>query len=195
MAEDTLLSAGEDPESSMNLLRQAQAGQQQALNTLLHRYLPRLERWASGRIPQGARSMLETQDIVQEAVIKTLPRLDSMKILSDRTLEWYLKQAIRNRIIDLYRRPRRDREEVPADLAAKTPSAEDLVIGEEAIERYEGALDSLKERDRLLIVMHVELGLSNKEMAEELEMTPDAVRVALARALPRLAAGMKDAGE
>ena len=50
----------DDPERSVDLLRMAQAGDEQARDDLLARYLPRLERWASRRLPLGVRSMLDT---------------------------------------------------------------------------------------------------------------------------------------
>ena len=49
-------SAADDPERSVDLLRRAQAGDEQARDELLARYLPRLERWASGRLPLSVRS-------------------------------------------------------------------------------------------------------------------------------------------
>ena len=38
-------------DSSVDLLLKAQAGDNEALDRLLARYLPRLRRWASGRLP------------------------------------------------------------------------------------------------------------------------------------------------
>ena len=48
--------------------------------------------------------MLETADLVQDAVINTLPHLGGLEIRSERAFEFYLKRAIKNRIIDLVRR-------------------------------------------------------------------------------------------
>ena len=42
-------SAGMDPDSSVELIRRAQAGESDALSRLLERYLPELRRWAHGR--------------------------------------------------------------------------------------------------------------------------------------------------
>jgi hypothetical protein len=42
-----------DPARSVDLLGLAQAGDEQARDDLLARYLPRLERWASRRLPLG----------------------------------------------------------------------------------------------------------------------------------------------
>lgn len=46
-----------DADSSMALLARAQAGDREALDTLIARYLPRMRRWAHGRLPQGARGL------------------------------------------------------------------------------------------------------------------------------------------
>ncbi len=180
-----------DPERSVDLLRRAQAGDDQAVNDLLARYLPRLERWASRRLPLSIRTMLDTGDIVQEAVIGALRHLNTLEVRTEKTLEVYLRQAITNRIIDIYRRPRRHREEIKEDLPGADPSALDLVIGHEALERYEHALETLSEQDCQIIVMHTELGMDHNDIAEEIGKSPDAARMALARALKRLAAAMQ----
>jgi RNA polymerase sigma-70 factor (ECF subfamily) len=180
-----------DPERSVDLLQMAQAGDEQACNDLLARYLPRLERWASRRLPLGVRTMLDTGDIVQEAVIGALRHLDRIEVRSEKTFEHYLRRAIRNRIIDAYRRPRRMRQEVDEALPAAGPSALDEVIGHEALERYESALEELSEGDCQLIVMHAELGMDAGQIAEELGKTSSAARMALGRALKRLAVAMQ----
>jgi DNA-directed RNA polymerase specialized sigma24 family protein len=64
------------------------------------------------------------------------------------------------------------------------------VLGNEARARYEDALETLSDADCQLIVMHTELGMSAAEIAGELGKTPDAARMALARALKRLAIAM-----
>src|SRR5438552_5184189 len=181
----------DDPESSVDLLLNAQAGDEDARIDLLGRYLPRLERWASGRLPLGVRTMLDTGDIVQEAVINALPRLNTLEVRTEKAFEAYLKRAIKNRIIDVYRRPRRQKVEPGEDLPARGPDQFDLVIGAEALERYEHALDALTEQDRQIIVMHAELGFDNSEIATELGKSTDAARMALTRALKRLAVGMQ----
>jgi len=68
----------------------------------------------------------------------------------------------------------------------------DSAIGSETLERYEAALDRLSAPEREAIVARVELGLSYTELAEALDKpSPDAARMAVARALLRLADEMK----
>ena len=55
-----------ESQSSMTLLRRAQEGDSEARDALIARYLPRLARWASGRLPVWVRDGADTQDLVQE---------------------------------------------------------------------------------------------------------------------------------
>jgi RNA polymerase sigma-70 factor (ECF subfamily) len=178
-------------ESSVDLLLKAQTGDENARNDLIGRYLPRLERWASGRLPLGVRTLLDTGDIVQETVMGALPRLNTLEVGTEKALEVYLKRSIKNRIIEVYRRPRRKMVQGDLDIPAPGPDQAEVTIGAEALERYEHSLESLTEHDRQLSVMHVELGCNHDEIAAELGKSTDAARMALARALTRLAVEMQ----
>jgi RNA polymerase sigma factor (sigma-70 family) len=181
-------------DSSVELLAKAQSGDAEALNDLLTRYLPRLKRWASGRLPAGMRTMLETNDLVQDAIINALRNLDSLEIRSEGTLQAYLRRAVKNRIIDLYRRTGRRpaRQEMPADAESPAPSPLEAAIGAEAVEFYERALAELSDSDREAIVLRVELGFDFEEIATQLEKpSADAARMAVTRAIARLAEAMR----
>jgi RNA polymerase sigma factor (sigma-70 family) len=177
-------------DSSVDLLLKAQSGDDDALNRLLTRYLPRLQRWASGRLPWGLRTMQDTGDLVQDAIINALPHLKKLEIRSDRALLFYLQRAIRHRVIDLYKRGRRRplREEMPDDAAASGISPQEAAIQAEAFERYERALGSLKKEEHQAIVLRFELGLEYGEIATQLgKRSADAARMAVTRAIVRLA--------
>jgi RNA polymerase sigma-70 factor (ECF subfamily) len=177
-------------DSSVDLLLKAQSGDSEALDRLLTRYLPRLRRWASGRLPWGLRTMLDTGDLVQDAIIHTLPHLKDLEIRSDRALEFYLQRAIRHRVIDLYKRGRRRpaRVEIQENVAAGGLSPQEAAIGAEAFQRYERALASLKDEERHAIVLRFELGLEYEEIGAQLgKPSADAARMAVTRAIVRLA--------
>ena len=183
--------------SSVELLTRAQAGDDLALNDLLGRYLPRLRQWASGRLPANMRTMLDTNDLVQDAIINALRRLDTIEIRSEGALQAYLRRAVKNRIIDLYRRssrrPRRD--DLPDDAVAVGPSPLEQAIGAEALDAYERALEAMSDADREAIVLRLELGFDFHEIADMLgKSTPDAARMAVSRAIDRLADTMRPPG-
>ena len=181
-------------DSSVELLVKAQSGDGEALNGLLARYLPRLKRWASGRLPSGMRTMLDTNDLVQDAVINALRNLDTLEIRNEGTLQAYLRRAVNNRIIDLYRRAGRrpTRQEMPEDAASLAASPLEAAIGAEAVESYERALATLSAADQEAIVLRVELGLDFEEIASQLgKPSTDAARMAVSRAIARLANEMR----
>lgn len=62
--------------ATTQLLRLAKEGDRAALESLMARYLPRLRAWASGRLPMRARSLLDTADLVQETLLRTVEGLD-----------------------------------------------------------------------------------------------------------------------
>jgi RNA polymerase sigma factor (sigma-70 family) len=186
-----------DPESSFELLERAKGGDADALDRLLRRYLPALRRWASGRLPRWARDLADTQDLIQDTVIQALKHLRNFQPQHDGALQAYLRQAVMNKIRDELRRlgRRPPPVELPEGLPASTTSPLDDAIGQEAVNRYEAALATLSDDDRAAIVARVELGASYSEVAAALgKPSPDAARMAVQRALARLATKMAHAG-
>ena len=53
-------------ETTLTLIRRAQRGDREALEMVAARLVPRLRRWATGRLPRWARDLADTQDVVQE---------------------------------------------------------------------------------------------------------------------------------
>jgi len=183
-----------DPESSVELFHRAQEGDREALNELLRRYLPRLRRWAHGRLPAWARDLSDTQDLVQDTVLHALKHLNRFQPQREGALQAYLRQAIVNRIRDQLRRARRRPVSAALDDGQPSPAASPLeqAIGEQALDRYERALAALRDDEREAIIARVELGCSYEDVAAALgKPSQDAGRVGTGRALMRLAARMK----
>src|SRR5919106_2656264 len=94
---------GSGPTTSAQLLERAKAGDRAALDALIRLYLPRLRRWARGRLPTGARGVLETEDIVQETAMRAVQQIDRLDLRAEGALQAYLRRVLKNRFIDLYR--------------------------------------------------------------------------------------------
>ncbi|MEO7274864.1 MAG: sigma-70 family RNA polymerase sigma factor [Vicinamibacterales bacterium] len=186
-----------DPETTVELLNRVKAGDDEARERLVARCMPPLRRWARGRLPTYARDMLDTEDLVQDSVIAALRRIEGFEARREGALQAYLRQAVANRIKDVirYKRRRPLQTELPEDVAFKGESPLDQVIGLENTERYEAAMLRLKAADREAIVARVELRYSYQELAVALgKPSPDAARVAVARAVYRLAREISHAG-
>ena len=186
-----------DPDSTFELLRRARDGDAEALDRLLRRHLPMLRRWASGRLPRWARDMADTQDLVQDATLQALKHLGTFQPQRDGALQAYLRQAVMNRIRDEIRRAHRRPAPTGLDenVACPSPSPLEEAIGHDAIDRYEAALGQLRTEEREAVIARVELGLSYAEVAAAIgKPSPDAARVAVQRALVRLAKKMNRSG-
>lgn len=173
---------------TQELLQRARTGDHAALEALMTRYRPRLERWASGRLPGYARSLFDTGDLIQETLMRALELLDRIEIRGPGTFQAYVRQAILNRIRDQVRRARKRPDEGALErIEDRAPSPLESAIESDLLDRYERALEQLREDERRLLHLRVELDLSYPEIAAIMERSPDAARMAAQRALRHLA--------
>jgi len=179
---------------TLELLEQFRRGDARARDLLVERSLPQLRKWARGRLPQWARSLPDTQDLVQDAVMRALPKLESFESRHPGALQSYLRQAVQNRIYDEVRKvgTHPNGEELPEEMPDLTPSPLEQAIGKQGFERYENALKTLKPPDRDAIVARIELQQSYEEVAIALgKPNANAARMAVTRALARLIEAMQ----
>lgn len=188
-----------DDTSSARLLDRALQGDRSAREALFARYLPWLRRRARGRLPRWARGVVDTSDVVQDALQRTFTRLTSFEPRGEGALRAYLRSAVENRIRDemrsAARRPVMEGLDDGQPLAGDGRSPLEAVIRDQAWERYRSALKHLPRRDQRLIVGRLELGYSFRQLAAiDGRVGADGARMALKRALVRLAAEMGDDG-
>jgi RNA polymerase sigma-70 factor, ECF subfamily len=192
----TSSSAGRSPASTSWLLfLRARSGDPSALDRLFGSCVAELRRWARGRLPRWARGAIDTADLVQDAVLRTLRRMETFDFRGRETLGAYLRTAVLNHIRDEHRRVQRRgvAEPLSEDITDAGPSVIDQTIGRQAHERYRAALARLEPGDRELVVAHVELDYSHEQLACMTGRSRNAARMALRRAIQRLAELMGDA--
>jgi RNA polymerase sigma-70 factor, ECF subfamily len=180
-------------DTSVRLLRRHRDGDEGALGELLERQIETMRVWARGRLPRWARDEMNTDDLVQDALMRTVSRLDAFEPQHDGALQSYLRQAILHRIRDEIRRTRREPgyEELKSNTRAASPSPEDEAAAVELFEAYEAALLRLREEDREVIALRVDLELPYREIARITgKPSQDAAQMAVSRALVRLAREM-----
>ena len=186
-----------DVESTVHLLERARAGDRNALDRLLARHLLPLKRWARGRLPQWARDLADTDDLVQDALLQTFKRIDGFENRGVGALQAYMRQAVINRVRDEVRKKGRrpdaadfDRLEIDGGM-----SPLELAIGRESLARYERALATLRDDEREAIIGRLEMGYTYDELADVLgKPTSEAARKAARRALLRLTREMDRLG-
>ena len=190
-AEEPLASGVLRDESTIELVRRTRAGDPRAREELLFRYRPRLVRWVSGRLPASRRSFVDTEDLVQETLLRTVSRMDSLR--EPAAFPVYVRQALNNRLLDELRRPERTSAMESMELEPEDPgpSPAQRAMGRELFQHYEAVLESLSSKERGALIGRIELGLPFSELADELGVSsPDAARMITNRALVRLSRRM-----
>jgi RNA polymerase sigma-70 factor (ECF subfamily) len=182
-------------ESTLRLCERIREGDNSARAVLIERYFAALHRWARGRLPRYARSEMNTEDLVQETLLRALARLEGFEPGETGSFLAYLRQILKNRIRDevrkVQRRPRP--EELDESIEESGPSPMEQAIDAEKWGHYEKGLAQLAPQQRDGVIMRVELQFSHQEVADALGMrTANAARMMVSRAIEKLVETMDD---
>jgi RNA polymerase sigma-70 factor (ECF subfamily) len=171
---------------------------------LCRRYLDRLHAVVRLRMGPRLRAKAESIDVVQEAFLAALGGLENFTYRGEGDFFHWLCRITENRLRDqadhfaaqkrnaARERPLEDRRGSaesyfgPIQELATFTSPASLVARADEVRRLEQAIDDLPEgqRESLLLVRYE--GLSLQEAADQMNRTPDAVRMLLARAIVAL---------
>ena len=134
----------------------------------------------SGRLPRWARDLADTDDLVQDTLLRTFTKIEDFEPWCGRA-PGILRQAVLNRVRDELRRKGRAPERMDGDeleLEAAEGSPLEEAIGREAVERYQAALARLRPSDREVVIGRVEMDYTYPELAEVLGKPSEAARKA-----------------
>jgi RNA polymerase sigma-70 factor (ECF subfamily) len=200
-------SSGPPPEpdddllDSLDLVRHAQAGELAAYGELFARYYPRVRALVRQRIDQGMRKDIDSDDLLQEAMLDAIRGFERFEVRSRRELIGWFARIIENRMRSVGRHmhaQKRDRaKEVPlgyvadyleqsnADFQpqADTPGPQQLATEREEVERLQECLDELEEDQRRVLLLRHRHNLSWGTIAQELgRPSADSARMQYTRA-------------
>lgn len=114
--------------SETELLRQAVAGDGDALETLLLQHFERLATGIACRIPADLRSALSAEDVVQDAFIVAFQRIAAFEPRSPEAFAGWLTRIAENRLMDAVKALRADKRGGGWERAAIAPDAAGDII-------------------------------------------------------------------
>ena len=180
--------------TTARLVHAAQGGDTHALETLFRRTYPDLVQAARFRLGPELRGRMETLDVAHYAYCEALRSLGDYKYEGKGSFRRWLLGIVENKIRNLFhfhKAQRRDpAREVSLEAAppppASTAEPSFKLFEKEDRERLEAAMDRLPEDHREVIVCRYYLGMSWKEIGEQLSRSEEAAQMLRNRALLKL---------
>jgi RNA polymerase sigma factor (sigma-70 family) len=188
--------------SDNELVQQAVTGNHDALESLLNRCSPPVERKLSSEIGLQWRSVLDVEDVMQVTFLEVFLNIKSLEVHDIDTFRAWLWKIARNNLRDAIRglqadkRPQpQDRKHAPSDISpiqtlALIHDTGTSVTGKaargEANSRIESALKKLPDDYATVIRLFDLEGLNGPQVADQIDRTRGAVHMLRARAIDRL---------
>jgi RNA polymerase sigma-70 factor, ECF subfamily len=198
-----------DSAESLALLQQVRAGEKRAFDDLFALYQPHLRRYVELRLDSKLRPRLDPADVVQEAYLEAVRRLQGFLADSPMPFKLWLRQLTLDRMLMMRRRhvgaARRSVEREAAlpdassgalarQLVASGSTPSQQLNREELARKVRGAVARLADADREIILMRTFEALSFEEIAGLLNVEATAARKRHGRALLRLHKVLTDEG-
>ncbi|MEM8689430.1 MAG: sigma-70 family RNA polymerase sigma factor [Pseudomonadota bacterium] len=172
--------------SHLTLLQQVRAGDQQAFGVLVSELFPTVYR-AALRV---LRHEQEAEDVAQDVFMKIWG--DPPELRAEANLKAWSARVATNGAIDRLRKKKPDVSDDLPDQVDPAVAADEAMQADEAADAVQRAIDGLPERQRLALVLTYYEGLPNKEAADLLEVSVDALESLLARARRALKAALSE---
>ena len=147
------------------------------------------ERLMWSEIRKCLRDEQESEDAFQEALVKLVRHVKKLRSLETRNLVNYIITTVKHTCIDALRQKNKapslsvDNGDWTGQYYLQSDeNVEITVYRREAVAELEAIWPQLDERSRYLLEARYFLDLSTQEIGEQLNITPDSVRVELSRA-------------
>jgi RNA polymerase sigma-70 factor (ECF subfamily) len=180
-------SAAPDSVETERLLERARAGEQRAVEDLLGHHRPYLQRLIELRLDAKLRRRIDASDVVQEAQIEAVRRLEQYLQRPALPFRLWLRQIAYDRLFMLRRQhvlaarrsvdrdiplPDHSSLQLAQQLLAAGPSPSQVSVQREFVSRVRQAVDQLPAAEREILIMRKLEGLSNQETAQLLGTDP-----------------------
>jgi len=153
------------------LVERVRRGETEAFGTLVDDHLERAYRVAYRLL--GHRE--DAEDVVQDAVLAALEKLDSFDV--ERPFGPWLQRIVANRALNVRKsRSLRTTEELPLGLAGRERSPADAAADAQLRQRLETAMGGLSETQRDLLRLFEMEGFGGGELAEMFDMPAGTIR-------------------
>jgi RNA polymerase sigma-70 factor (ECF subfamily) len=170
---------------------EALRGDRRALDDLLAVLQPVVAHYIRARIGSRERPMISPEDLTQDVMLSVITALPRYR-RADGPFIGFVYGIAAHKVAKAFRTLGRDRSEATSDApelletAERTSGPEEQVVDACNQHRMDELLEHLPHRQREVLVLRTVVGLSAEEVADVIDSTPGAVRIAQHRAVRRL---------
>ncbi|MBL8794791.1 MAG: sigma-70 family RNA polymerase sigma factor [Planctomycetia bacterium] len=201
--------AAPDPPETLRLLDDVRAGDRSALDRLLAEHRQFLRWFVELRLDPHIRARVDASDVVQEAQLEAVRRVDNYLERPALPFRLWLRQIAFDRLL-MARRQHVEADRRAVTREAPLPDGSSIALGQQVLaggptpsqhlardemaERVRRAVAELPEADREILLMRNFEGLTNLEAAQLLALDPATASKRYGRALLRLRQLLSDDG-
>ncbi|SEN84199.1 RNA polymerase sigma-70 factor, ECF subfamily [bacterium A37T11] len=167
------------PLTDAELLVLIRQNNQNAFHEIYNRYWDKLMIVASNRLG----NVEEAEECVQDIFVKLWELKDTLELQND-SFSYYLSRAARNHAFDIMDKHHRERQRAEGYVPEirLSPSAESEYLAKELKQKIDEAINQLPAQCQLVFRLSTGEGLSNKDIAEQLNISENTVKSHLKKA-------------
>ncbi len=169
------------------LVKRAQRGDRQAFDELCERYRSKLLRWVFSLMSPQLRSKIEPEDVLQETFVWAYRSIGKLEWRNEEALErWLFSIAKHAMLKEASRRNRGVENLIECEPVCDNATPSRMMRRGERFDRLKEAINGLSPDHRRVIELARLRGMPVKEIAAQMQRSPDAVSQLLSRALKKL---------
>ena len=178
-----------DQKQEWELVVKVKAGDMTAYQTLLNHHLPSLSHYVARMTVNSA----DAEEIIQDVFLRFWQKAEQYNPQRAKLSTW-LHQIAYNICVDFFRKNDKHNIQKHEIITASKDSPQQTFESKQASEILKEAITALPENQRCALVLSHYQGLSNRETAEVLEISVDALESLLRRARKKLQSSLNSRG-
>ncbi len=171
-----------------HLVRKLRQGDRMAYETIYNRYAERMYYFSVKYLENET----EAEEVIQNVFIKVWVKREELR--DDLSFNSFLFMITKNAVIDILRKRKRDKalsEKIGLRQQQLMEAPDDIYEYQELAAEINNVITGLPERRRQIYLLSREKGLSHKEIAAELSISPKTVEVQIRLSLQQIRAFLK----
>jgi len=133
-------------------------------------------------------NFMDVEEVVNDSVLALYEKIDRIRALEPKALTSYIITTVRNAAFGRLRKQKLINRhflylsDYSMETVAATDDVENIAESRDQLDKVRSIINTLSEKEQSVIRLKIEMGMNDKEIAEELDISQDVVRQTISRA-------------